>query len=100
MEIKEALEQLALLQKKMYAYNVASSSIYLDAVTVAPSDTAEGRGEALGILAGESHKLFSDPAVGELLAFLREHTEELTQLQRRQVYGIRQTQQRGRRGVA
>lgn len=85
MEIKEALDQLALLQKKMYAYNVASSSIYLDAVTVAPSDTAEGRGEALGILAGESHKLFSDPAVGELLAFLREHTEELTQLQRRQV---------------
>lgn len=85
MELKEALEQLSLLQKKMYAYNVASSSIYLDAVTVAPSDTAEGRGEALGILAGESHKLFADPAVGELLAFLREHTQELTQLQARQV---------------
>lgn len=85
MELKEALEQLSLLQKKMYAYNVASSSIYLDAVTVAPSDTAEGRGEALGILAGESHKLFADPAVGELLAFLREHKQELTQPQARQV---------------
>ena len=85
MELNTALEQLALLQKKMYAYNVASSSIYLDAVTVAPSDTAAGRGEALGVLAGESHKLFTDPAVGELLAFLNEHKEELTHLQRRQV---------------
>lgn len=33
MELKEALQQLDLLQKKMYAYNVASSAIYLDGVT-------------------------------------------------------------------
>ena len=85
MELKKALEELALLQKKMYAYNVASSAIYLDAVTVAPKDTAEGRGVALGILAGESQKVFTAPEVGELLAFLKEHMEELEPVVARQV---------------
>ena len=54
-------------------------------VTVAPSDTAQGRGVALGVLAGEQHKLMTDPAVGELLDFLDAHSGELDQLQRRQV---------------
>ena len=40
MELKQALEQLASLQTKMYAFRCASSSLYLDSVTVAPSDTA------------------------------------------------------------
>ena len=53
MELKQALEQLASLQTKMYAFRCASSSLYLDSVTVAPSDTAQGRGVALGVLAGE-----------------------------------------------
>lgn len=85
MELNKALEELALLQKKMYAYNVATSAIYLDAVTVAPKDTAEGRGVALGILAGESQKVFTAPEVGELLAFLKEHMEELEPAIARQV---------------
>lgn len=85
MELNKALEELSLLQKKMYAYNVASSAIYLDAVTVAPKDTAEGRGVALGILAGESQKLFTAPEVGELLVFLREHVAELDSAVARQV---------------
>lgn len=38
MELKNALEQLGLLQKKLYAYQTASSSLYLDSVTVAPKD--------------------------------------------------------------
>lgn len=85
MDLNKALAELELLQKKMYAYNVASSAIYLDAVTVAPKDTAEGRGVALGILAGESQKLFTAPEVGELLTFLTEHKEELTPNVARQV---------------
>lgn len=71
MELKSALEQLGLLQKKLYAYQTASSSLYLDSVTVAPKDTSEGRGVALGILAGESQKLMTAPETGELLAFWR-----------------------------
>ena len=85
MELKQALEQLSSLQQKMYAYNCASSALYLDGVTVAPSNTSEGRGVALGILAGEQHKLFSAPEVGEMLAFLAEHKAELTDHQNRQV---------------
>ena len=89
MELKQALEQLETLQKKLYAYQCASSSLYLDSVTVAPSGTAQGRGVALGILAGESHKLFANPQVGELLDFLDGRREKLTFLQRRQVEELR-----------
>lgn len=85
MNLNKALEELELLQKKLYAYQVASSAIYLDAVTVAPADTAEGRGVALGILAGESQKVFTAPEVGELLEYLGQHKEELDTCKARQV---------------
>lgn len=91
MELKEALVQLDQLQRKMYAYQVASSSLYLDATTVAPRDTAEGRGVALGILAGERHKLFSAPQVGELLDGLWEQRDELDHAVRRQVEELRRS---------
>ena len=57
MEQNEKLRALETLQKKLYAYNCASNSLYLDAVTVAPKNTAEGRGVALSILAGELQTL-------------------------------------------
>ena len=53
MELTEKLAQLDGLQKKLYAFTCAESSLYLDSVTVAPKNTAEGRGVALSILAGE-----------------------------------------------
>ena len=64
MEIERALQQLELLQKKLYAYHCADSSLYLDAVTTAPSDTSEGRSVAMSILAGESQKLMTCPGPG------------------------------------
>ncbi|MCI8318098.1 MAG: carboxypeptidase M32 [Lachnospiraceae bacterium] len=85
MEIREALEALDLLQKKLYAYRCADSSLFLDSVTVAPRNTAKGRGVALGILAGERQKLAAGKETGELLSFLREHLEELGELEKRQV---------------
>lgn len=91
MELNEALAKLAELQKKLYAYRTASSSLYLDATTTAPKGTAEGRGVALGILAGERHKLFASPEVGELLDFLWARKDELDQLHRRQVEELRRS---------
>lgn len=91
MELNEALARLAELQRKRYAYQAASSSLYLDGTTVAPRDTAEGRGVALGVLAGEEHKLFSAPETGELLDFLWGKKEELDQLHRRQVEELRRS---------
>lgn len=91
MELNEALVQLAELQKKLYAYNTADAALYLDGTTVAPKGTAEGRGIALGVLAGERHKLFSAPEVGELLDFLWGRKEELDQLHSRQVEVLRRS---------
>ena len=91
MELNEALAKLAELQKLQYAYSAATSALYLDGVTVAPKDTAEGRGVALGILAGEAHKLFANAEVGELLAFLGEHKEELNLPLKRQVEELKRS---------
>lgn len=59
MEIERALQQLELLQKKLYAYHCADSSLYLDAVTTAPSDTSEGRG-------GHEHSCRGEPETDDL----------------------------------
>lgn len=85
MELTTALEQLKELQLKMYAFGMAQSAIYLDGDTVAPKETSEGRGVALSILAGESHKLFANEEVGELLKYLCEHKAELSKEEARQV---------------
>ena len=85
MERTTALEQLSLLQKKLNAYPTASAALFLDGETVAPKDTAEGRGVALGILAGEAHKLLTAPETGELLAFLADEKAQLDARQNRQV---------------
>ena len=78
MELKEALAQLELLQKKLYAFTCADSALYLDAVTVAPKNTAEGRGVALGILAGERQKLMTCPETKALLDTLAGQQEALS----------------------
>lgn len=91
MELHEALSALAELQRKQYAYGCACSALYLDGVTVAPCDTAQGRGVALGVLAGEQQKLFTAPQVGELLDWLHQHREELDRPVRRQVEELRRS---------
>ena len=89
MELKQALESLDAIQKKLYAFGTASSSLYLDGVTVAPKDTAAGRGVALGILAGERHRVMTGPELAETLDTLEAHREELDQSQSRQVEELR-----------
>lgn len=91
MEWNEALAKLAELQKKLYTYDTACGALTLDAATVAPKGTAEGRGVALGVLAGEKHKLFASSQVGELLDFLWDRGDELDQLHRRQVEELRRS---------
>ncbi len=77
MELNEALAVLEATQRKLYAYNAASSALFLDGDTVAPRDTAEGRGVALGILAGERRRIMTSPELKETLAVLEEHKDEL-----------------------
>ena len=85
MELSQAIHRLEAAQRKLYAYEAASSALYLDGTTVAPKDTAEGRGVALGILAGEEHRIITDPALGEVLDFLKERRDQLDLLHARQV---------------
>ena len=91
MELNEALAKLAELQKKLYAYDTACGALTLDAATVAPKGTAEGRGVALGVLAGEKHRLFASSQVGELLDLLWGRRDELDRLHRRQVEELRRS---------
>ena len=91
MDLTIALEKLDELQKKMYAYGAANSALYLDSVTVAPKDTSEGRGVAMGILAGEEHKLFASPETGELLDCLESNRDKLDVRQARQTELLRRS---------
>ena len=84
MELKQALQSLEDIQRKLYAYNTASSALYLDGDTVAPRDTAEGRGVALGILAGEQHRIMTGPEMRQTLDALAAHEGELDRLHARQ----------------
>ena len=77
MTVKEAIERLNELETKMYAYAAAENALYLDGATVAPKETSESRGIALGVLAGESHKLFASEETKNLLDFLGENKGEL-----------------------
>ena len=91
MELTEAVQHLELLQKKLYAYTCADSSLYLDAVTVAPKNTSEGRGVALSILAGERQKLMTCPETKALLDELGGHLDELDLVHRREVEELRRS---------
>lgn len=94
MELKEALQQLEDLQKKLYAYGAASSALMFDGDTVAPTESGEGRYLAMGILAGESQKIITAPEVGEMLTYLSEHKEELDDVKKRQVKELKENYER------
>lgn len=83
--LQDALQDLERLEKKLYAYKTAQSSLYLDSVTTAPAKTAEGRGIAMGILAGERQKLYKASETIELLTYLSEQKEHLDRIRQREV---------------
>lgn len=57
----------------------------VDGVTVAPKDTSEGRGTALGILSEYAYTLSTSKETINLLYSLKEHFDELTDHQKREV---------------
>ena len=85
MNLHDALNELNVLQKKMHAFSHATGIIYLDSVTVAPEDTAAGRGETLGILTSLSYEIFANPKTEELLDFLGDNKDKLTFQQAREL---------------
>ncbi|MEA4823470.1 MAG: carboxypeptidase M32 [Clostridiaceae bacterium] len=70
MDYREAKTSLRAMENKLYALSYAQNAIYLDAVTVAPCDTAEGRGRAVGELSAWDYSLFVTDETRGLLQFL------------------------------
>ena len=84
--IKEARSRLMALQRKMAAYEHATSLIYYDGVTTAPLDTADNRGATLSVLTEEVYKLSTSKETVDLLEFLDGFKEKLPQTEQRMVY--------------
>ena len=83
--VAQALEQLQKLSKTYMAYTHAMGVLELDAATAAPSGSWEGRGVTSGILSEVMYNLIADPANGELIAYLQEHSAELDAVQQREL---------------
>ena len=75
--VNQALEKLKKLQRTQAAYNHALGVVYLDATTVAPSDSWEGRGKTMEIMSEIMYNLIADPENDDLLKYLEARKEEL-----------------------
>ena len=76
-DVASAVSELKKLQQTQAAYNHAIGVLYLDATTVAPSDTWEGRGKTMEVMSQLTYDLTASPENGELYAYLQEHAQEL-----------------------
>ena len=75
MDYKTAAERLRTLERRLFALAYAENAVYLDSATVAPRDTSEGRGIALGELSAWNHSLLVSDETRGLLRFLLECPE-------------------------
>ncbi|MBS6196492.1 MAG: carboxypeptidase M32 [Clostridiales bacterium] len=88
MDLQQAVKQLDDLELKFYAFNHAQQCLCYDAMTAAPKGSFEGRGKALSVLSGETHKLLANETTGSLLVFLNENKDKLDFVTRRRVEGM------------
>ncbi len=86
MELEQAKKDLISLQEQMSAYDHAVGLMSYDGDTTAPRGTAANRGHAMGILSEIMYKLSTGKETVELLEYLDEHQDQLTQKERRMVY--------------
>ena len=91
MNLQEALAALDTLQRKMAAYNHAVNLIYYDGSTVAPSGSADNRGESIAILSEAGYELSTCQATEDLLELLWSHKDELNESQQRMVFLLRKS---------
>ena len=75
--VDQAVAALKELQQTLSAYNHAIGVLYLDATTVAPSDTWDGRGKTMEILSKVTYELTTADKNKELFDFLSANAEQL-----------------------
>ena len=85
MTTKEALHVFRDSVAKMKALHHAIGLFYLDGATVAPEESAEGRGKTLAYLSGCAYEIETAPALAEAARYLSQHREELNPLERREI---------------
>lgn len=85
MTTNEALRVFRDSVAKMKALHHAIGLFYLDGATVAPEESAEGRGKTLAYLSGCAYEIETAPALAEAARFLSQHQEALNPLDRREI---------------
>ncbi len=83
MTLNEARRALDELETALRAYGHAIGCLNYDGETVAPRNSAAGRGETVGYLSGIVHRRVTDPATGEILDTLLANTDALDRKTRR-----------------
>ena len=86
---QQAIAALKKLEQTQAAYDHVMNVLYLDATTVAPSDSWDGRGKTMEIMSQVTYDLLADPKNGEMLAYLEAHLDELDEQAKREVEVIR-----------
>ena len=71
--------------EKLHALHHAMGVLHYDGATVAPVESAEGRGKTLAYLSGCAYEIQTDPALLEAAKFLKEHSGELSAQDAREI---------------
>ena len=87
--VEQAVAALKKLEQTQAAYDHALGVLYLDATTVAPGDTWEGRGKTMEIMSQITYDLLANPENGEMLFFLEENLDSLDAQTKREVEVVR-----------
>lgn len=75
--VNQAVEALRKLEERLGAYDHMMNVVYLDAVTVAPKGTYEGRGKAMGVMSEITYGMVANEENGALLAYLESNKDSL-----------------------
>ena len=85
MTTQEALKIYREKIAAMHALNHAMGVLYYDGETVAPADSAEGRGKTLAYLSARAYEIETGKELAEAAAFLKEHKDELSAQDAREI---------------
>ena len=88
-DIQSAFEKFKKLQQTQAAYDHVLGVLFLDATTVAPKDTWEGRGKTMEIMSQITYDLMAAPENGELFDYLMENSDELDSQTKRELEVLR-----------
>ena len=85
MTLTEAVEKLSEIEKASYALGHAMSVLSVDGDTVAPKNSWNGRGKAMGYLSELLYKQMVNPETGEVLETIMQHRNEVDEITFRKV---------------